>query len=508
MSKAPKATTRLEPGSGAALITQAVGARALGDLDARLAEAHQGLKKETNAGWDHEVTRLRAWALAHTDKAMIADTVELARRTRERFRVFVTVGIGGSDLAQRVLHDSLNNPYGNALAAAGDPQAGPEVYFTGNTFDPMRLVALLDMLEQRGMLTDTAFNVVSKSGRTSETISAMLLARERLIAAYARQARAAGVAPVEEAWRQNIVATTGPDPATSVLRRMHQESPFFGILPIPDGVGGRFSVVSPVGLLFLGVTAQGQTPQQRIAEAVTGIREAHTMFLSDPAKGANPAASLAGWLHLAETRCARNGIVLYNYADTPCIGEWFLQLYTESVQERGGGLSVTAVTGPTGNHSILNGIVGGPRDRIVVFIGWDSLGRFAPKAITIPRDTGVGGELEVFEGVPLDKAQAFSLGGTQADFTENGVPNVTLRVADRSPRSLFCLLRVLMDTVAIKGRLQNLHHAPDRAGGVSGELTYQQDGVEGYKKKTLALAAGGRKAPARKKAIAAGKKVR
>ncbi len=474
---------RLETGAGADLVTQAIGTKAVETMQQKIADAYGKLTEETNAGWDHEVSRLRAWALAHAQEPMVADTIALAEKVRAEFKVFVTVGIGGSDLAQRTIHDALNDPNHNTLVADGAEGLGPEVYFTGNTFDPRRLVSMLDMLEKRGLLLDTAFNVVSKSGRTSETISAMLLARERLIRAYAAKGDTH-----PEAWRHNIVATTGPDPATSVLRRMNGESPFFGILPIPDGVGGRFSVVSPVGLLFTGVTAQNESPADRINAAIQGIRSAHDAFLSDPATGANPAYDLAAWLHQVETLCARSSIVLYNYADTPCIGEWFLQLYTESVQELGAGLSVTAVTGPTGNHSILNGIVGGPRDRAVVMIGWDQLGDFDDATIRIPTNTGVGGELEAFEGHLLTNAQKFSEDGTRADFTENGVPNVTLRVARRDTVSFFALLRVLMDTVAVKGRLQNLDQLPDRKGGISGELTYQQDGVEGYKKKTLAQA--------------------
>ncbi|MCX7045420.1 MAG: hypothetical protein NTX50_08060 [Candidatus Sumerlaeota bacterium] len=478
---------RMEMQEGAALITRAVGQRSLEAVAEKIAELQGDFLEEMRQGWQHEVWHLRAWALAHERKDQFERIIEVARQAREAFKVFVTLGIGGSDLAQRTIHDTLNDPSHNMLVADGRTDLGPEVYFAGNTFDPRRLVSLLDMLEQRELLTRTCFNVVSKSGKTAETISAMLMARDRLIEAHRGEARRARRKNDAEAWRQNIIATTGPDAEGSVLRRMHGQSPFFAILPIPDGVGGRFSVVSPVGLLFLGVTAQKETPAQRVKDAIEGLRIGHLMFQAKPSSGLNAAFDLAAWLHLAETRAHRNAIVFYNYSDTPCIGEWFLQLYTESVQERNGGLSVTAVTGPTGNHSILNGIVGGPRDRVAVVIAWDKLGAWQPKKIIIPTRTQIGGELEAFEGIPLDVAQQLSSAGTVADFTENGVPNVVLRVAERNTRSLFCLLRVLMDTVAVKGRMQNLNHAPDRKDS-TGELTYLQDGVEGYKKKTIALA--------------------
>lgn len=478
--------TRFESAAGAALTDDAAGSRANDLVDAALADVHAGFAKEAKSGWDVAVSRLRAWTLAQERDDIIADTIAAAEQTRDdAFTAFVTVGIGGSDLSQRMIHDTLNDPYHNERVAAGDTTLGPEVYFAGNTFDPRRLVSLIDMLDARGMLATTAINVVSKSGRTAETISAMLLMKDRLQAALVAADPKAG----KEAWRQNIIATTGPDPATSVLRRMNGESPFFAVLPIPDGVGGRFSIVSPVGLLFVGVTApKGVKPSTRIKNAVAGLKAGHRMSLAKPKRGANPAYDLARWLHLAETRCSRSGIVFYNYADIPCVGEWFLQLYTESIQELGDGLSVTPVTGPTGNHSILNGVVGGPRDRVVLMVAWDSLGDYAPEDITIPKKTGIGGELAYFEGVPLDVAQGFSLGGTIADLTDNGVPNALLRVARRDEKSLFCFLRVLMDAVAVKGRLQGLHLLEDRKPNETGELTYLQDGVEGYKKQTLALA--------------------
>jgi len=161
------------------------------------------------------------------------------------------------------------------------------------------------------------------------------------------------------------------------------------------------------------------------------------------------------------------------------LGDWVTQLYTESIQERGEGLNVIGTRGPTGNHSLLNGLIRGPRDKVVVFVQWQEL----EPDLRVPTSTGLTGELAELEGLPLARIQEASYRGTAAEFTANGIPNVTLVVPRRDERCLFQLMRILMDTVAVKGRLQLLHCTAAGAPTWERELTYQQDGVEGYKQR-------------------------
>ena len=152
----------------------------------------------------------------------------------------------------------------------------------------------------------------------------------------------------------------------------------------------------------------------------------------------------------------------------------FVQLYTESIQERDGGANVIPAKGPTSNHSILNGIIAGPKDKVVLFIHWEELG----PDLVLPRDTGVDSKLLEFEGMSMTHMQTASYRGTALDFSENGVSNATLTLPKRDIESVCQLMRILMDTIAVKGRLQGLHLDNDRGN----ELTYLQDGVEGYKR--------------------------
>ena len=428
-------------------------------IDTALQKTHARFQEETSASLAELERGLRAWTRSHLQEVDIDKVTRLATRAREDFSVLVVIGIGGSDLSARVFHDSFNHPYHNLLSAE-ERGGAPEVYFTGDTFDPRKLIGLIDMLKTRNCLQKTLFNVISKSGTTTETMATLMLIQEAL---------------GPKNWRQQVIATTGLT-ADSVLFRMHEESPFYGdtLLPVPDGVGGRFSAFSPVGLFFLATTAgKAETPEDRIRNALEGIKQAHNDFFLPCDHQDNTAYQLARWLHLAEEVERKGTIVFYNYADNTCLGEWFVQLCTESVQERGTGPNVINAKGPTSNHSILNGIIAGPRDKVVLFIHWDDLG----PDLALPKGTQMDDKLTDFEGLSMTHMQTASYRGTALDFSEKGVSNATLTLPKRDIQSVCQLMRVLMDTIAVKGRLQHLHLDTDSGN----ELTYLQDAVEGYK---------------------------
>ena len=112
-----------------------------------------------------------------------------------------------------------------------------------------------------------------------------------------------------------------------------------------------------------------------------------------------------------------------------------------------------------------------------MLVRWLSLGEDAE----IPTGTGIGGDLKYFEGLPLSAVQDASCRATASDYNNNGVPTALLNVAERDPYHLFLLMRTLMDAVAIKGRLQLLDIDAAGKSDPPHELTYLQDGVEGYK---------------------------
>lgn len=437
-------------------------------VDARLEDIQALFKEEVDAPLSVLEQHLRAWTHSHLQIEHIQQVLALSTKARSDFSALVTVGIGGSDLSARVFHEIANHPYHNLLLTS-ERGGAPEVYFTGDTFDPVRLKALLEMLKSRNLLHKTLFNVISKSGKTGETLATLMIIRDRLQQEFGE-------------WRNQIIATTGLT-EKSLLYQFHQESSFYGILPVPEGVGGRFSAFSPVGLFFLAMTTGiGETSEDRINAAIDGVQRADKNFQLPYAHPNNTAYHLALWLDSVEKYYGAGSIVFYNYADNSRLGEWFVQLYTESIQERGIGSNVIAAKGPTSNHSILNGILAGPRDKAIIFIHWEDLGM----DLTIPSENE-GDGLEAFEGLSMNDSQTASYRGTEMDFTDKDIPNVTLTLPSRDISNVCQLMRTLMDTVAVKGRLQELH-LTDGILMLSEELTYHQSAVEGYKQRTEQIA--------------------
>lgn len=455
---------RLEQSTEATRLNPVLSPELKKELDTRLAAIQKYFKEEREQGEETLVKDLRLWSVTHQRSDDQQAVLEVARKVRERAKAVVVVGIGGSDLGGRVIHEVLDHAYHNELPPEERGNL-PALYFTGNSFDPKTLTGILDTLKAQGLLKDTVVIVISKSGTTGETISAGLILAEKM--------KEIGV----EDWRSQFVAVTGPN-EKSVLYRMNQEQPFLGILPIHDGVGGRFSVHTEVGLLPMCVTAPD--PDARMAEAMGGVAHADALSQLPWDDENNIAYRLAEQFHLHEVWGRRTTLVFYNYTADKTVGEWFLQLYSESIQERGAGLDVISVIGPTGNHSILNGIVRGPRNKLVLFLGWDDLG----EDLDIPGDTGIGGEMEAFEELGMAQVQAASLKGTMEDLTANGVPNLLLKIGKRDAPHLFALFRMLMDAIAVKGKLQHLDVSDEGVIDPTQELTYLQHGVEGYKKRT------------------------
>jgi glucose-6-phosphate isomerase len=459
--------------SGTACLLQSVPSQWLGSVDTMLTDIQTEFQKEDRKGYNQLIKQLRAWTWCHKvptnhpDFASISQIAAIAETIREQAQVFITIGIGGSDLGTRTLHDLLDHPYHNELVACGKLKNVPEIYFTGDTFDPLRLRGLLDMLQGRKLLDKTIINIVSKSGQTAETALAGMILAEAM----------------GDDWMSRCVATTGLN-EKSILFQMQNgknKPKFIAMLPVPDGVGGRFSFASPVGLLCLAVTANGD-PQKRLKEAFEGYQMAHDAFLKTPI-AKNPAYQMAKFFHAAEAFGNKSSMVFYPYFDNRKLGDWFLQLYSESVHERAEGIDIIATTGPTGNHSLLNGVINGPRNKAVLFLVPKNFG----DKMAVSKNAPLEGSLKIFRGLTFSAAQTASFKGTAEDFIDKAVPTGIFEFPKRDTASVFAMMRILMDMVAVKGRLQSLHLDPltgERR--VSNEDTYIQDGVEGYKERMRA----------------------
>ncbi len=285
------------------------------------------------------------------DRTLCARVREAADGWGRHFEAVVVVGIGGSALGAAALKDGLLPPSWNELDSEARKHF-PKLYILDNP-DPDSVSALLGRLN----LDRTLFNVVSKSGSTAETLALFLVIWRKLEDA---------VGP--KALKDRLLLTTGEGPG--VLRKVARE---FGIrtLPVPGNVGGRFSVLSPVGLFP--AASGGIDIEAVLAGAGEMAERCSTSVLTE-----NPAGVLATLLHLADTEQGAGIHVFMPYADRlKALADWFQQLWAESLgkalnlagERVEAGPTLLPATGATDQHSQLQLLMEGPRDKVVVFLG-------------------------------------------------------------------------------------------------------------------------------------------
>ena len=289
-------------------------------------------------GWT-ELPYNQAEILGHMDA--------VAEKVRARFDAFVVLGIGGSALGPIAVQQALNHLRWNELPA--EKRNGPKLYVEDN-IDPERMASLLDVIDVK----KTCFNIITKSGATAETMSQYLIISELL------------KREVGEGWQEHIIATTDKSRG-NLIQLARAEG--FEMFVIPDGVGGRFSEMSPVGLL---------------AAAVCGI-DIHAMLegakcMDEACQSGdvwkNPALLEAALQYVCMTDMDANIQVMLPYADSlKSIADWFCQLWAESlgknVTRKGMAVNVgqtpVKALGVTDQHSQLQLYTEGPYDKVVTF---------------------------------------------------------------------------------------------------------------------------------------------
>lgn len=475
-----------------------------GELAKRVLEIQEQFRKEFQAagsgrGRTHLKKVLRGWTLPWLDlelpesmvlkdpfdengellreNKIIQDLICVAVEARTRgCEVWVNIGIGGSDLPTQALVWSTINSQHNLLLKEARGGA-PEIHFVGNDFSPEKILDLLKSLDQRGLLSKTLFNVVSKSGATQETLSAFLIVRDYLARKFH-----------EEKTGRFFVATTGLN-EKSLLFQLNKKDPFFAMLPVPEGTGGRFSVFSPVSLLALAVTANknlGEDSHHRVIEAMDGVKDVIKNMLEIPATDERNVVFQAAMNHVvAETRKGKKLMMMVMYDPLlKQVGDLAQQIFSESLQKFGQGMDFLSIVGSDKMHSVWNGVVEGPgpeRD-LMVFVGTERTDE--TRDPLIPRGTGIRGkEIESMEGLHLSQVQRASMEGVMRDATDRGVLNYAILLPDRSVRNVAALIYLIESIVAVEGKLRGLEKEqyPD---GTYKDFTYLQDGVEGYKLKT------------------------
>ena len=275
-----------------------------------------------------------------------SELLTYAQEAQRRFEHLVVLGIGGSALGARAVYSALVRPH-SGKHRDGRERPGPTLHVIDNV-DLLTLVDLLDELN----LDKTLFNVVTKSGNTIETMSAFFLVRERLIADFGLSG-----------YRERVVCTT--DPARGALRQIVKQD-HLRSFEVP-GVGGRFSVLTAVGLLPLAICGLDVTA------LLKGARDARDNAF-EPTVETNIAAMFAATQVLLYDRQVHD-VVLMPYSDALIdSAAWFVQLWAESLAKRVPGTDSVvgptpiAARGATDQHSQLQLYMEGPATKNIVFI--------------------------------------------------------------------------------------------------------------------------------------------
>jgi len=390
------------------------------------------------------------------DAAQVRYCESLARWATERgARDIVVLGIGGSALGPIALRTALLPAGWNTLPAASR-DGRPRLHVLDNV-DPATMSALLNRLE----LGATIFIVTSKSGGTAETMAQYLVVRARLEAAGR---------PV----REHLIFVT--DPERGALRRIATDERIASV-PLPSAVGGRFSVLSPVGLLpaaLVGVDIAGL-----LAGAADMRRRCE-----ESAWTANPAGAFAMLQWLADTRRQRNGQVLMPYADgLRDMAAWFVQLWAESLGKiRPDGTSVgptpIAALGATDQHSQVQLFMEGPNDKTVTFVTVDG----SPNDVAIPRLHGEHPDLAYLGGHSLGELLAVEQRATAGALAARGRMNMTISIERLDVWHVGGLIMLFEIATAFAGELYGVN-AFDQPGVELGKrFAYGMFGRPGYEK--------------------------
>ena len=369
-------------------------------------------------------------------EAEIDDLVNTANDLASKAKVLVVIGIGGSYLGAKAVISALKPYY--------KKDGELEVIFVGNNLSSTYIKETLDYLEDK----DFCINVISKSGTTTEPAIAFRLFKELLIKKYGKD------------YASRIVATT--DKARGALRQEANEAGYKTFI-VPDDIGGRYSFLTPVGLLP--IAASGID----IKALLKGINLAYNDFAKDDSLN-NQAVLYA----TARNVLYRKGKIieaLVTYEPkVKYLSEWWKQLYGESEGKDGKGLYPASVVYSTDLHSIGQFFQEGTRtmfETIVNIVNPDA-------NITVSHDDANLDGLNYLEGKDVNYVKDMATLGTKLAHVSGGVPNIVISIDKLDEENFGYLLYFFMISCGISGYILGIN-------------PFNQPGVEAYKKNMFAL---------------------
>ncbi|TDL75381.1 glucose-6-phosphate isomerase [Rhodococcus qingshengii] len=398
--------------------------------------AHNMLHDKTGPGSDY-----LGWVdLPHThDKEEFARIKEAARRIRNNSDALIVIGIGGSYLGARAAIEALSHTFHNQM----DDKT--EIYFAGQNISATYISHLFDVLKDK----DISVNVISKSGTTTEPAIAFRIFRDYMEGKYGK----------EEASKR-IYATT--DRAKGALKTLADEEGYETFV-IPDDVGGRYSVLTAVGLLPIA------TAGLDIDKMMAGAADAADKY-NNPNLTENHSYQYAA-VRNALYRRGKSIELLVNFEPSlHYVSEWWKQLFGESEGKDQKGLYPASVDFSTDLHSMGQYVQEGRRDLIETVVSV-----IEPKLdITIEEEASNLDGLNYLVGKTMDFVNKNAAQGTVLAHVDGGVPNLTVEIDKLDEYTFGEMIYFFEKACAISGLLMGVN-------------PFDQPGVEAYKKNMFAL---------------------
>ena len=377
------------------------------------------------------------------DKEEFARIKKAAEKIKSDSDVLVVIGIGGSYLGARAAIECLGHSFRNNLTK--DERKTPEIYFAGNNISSTYLMDLLDIIKDK----DVSLNVITKSGTTTEPAIAFRVLKEFLENKYGKEEAA-----------KRIYATT--DAKKGALKQVSDEEGYETFV-IPDDVGGRFSVLTPVGLLPIAVAGID------IDAIMTGANDARVDF-SNSNLDENDCYQYAVVRNILH-RKGKDIELLVNYEpNLHYVSEWWKQLYGESEGKDQKGLFPASVDFSTDLHSMGQYVQDGKRILFETVLNVEKPRR----VLNLKEEANDLDGLNYLSGKTLDFVNEKAFQGTLLAHTDGQVPNLLINIPTLDEYNFGYLVYFFEKACGISGYLLGVN-------------PFNQPGVEAYKKNMFAL---------------------
>lgn len=366
-----------------------------------------------------------------------------AENIKDSCDVFIVLGIGGSYLGAKAAIEMLNHNFYNELPR--DKRKGPKIYFAGHNISSTYLQHLLDVIEGK----DICINVISKSGTTTETALVFRIFKEYMESKYGK-----------EGAKDRIYATT--DKKRGALKELSNKEGYETFV-VPDNIGGRYSVLTAVGLLPIAVAGINIDSIMEGARAALGD-------LSNCDIDYNHAYKYAAIRNILYSMGKTTEIIVNYEPNLFYFGEWFKQLFGESEGKDGKGIFPASLNFTTDLHSMGQYIQDGERNIFETVLSVERPG----EELVIPEDKEDLDGLNYISGRTLDFVNKKAMEGTIAAHVEGSVPNIIINIPDLSPYYFGYMVYFFEKACGMSGYLLGVN-------------PFDQPGVEAYKRNMFKL---------------------